>query len=1132
MSTDGPVRIESASGLRFELNANGSIRRIDHGDIILNLFPGTEIEGGPANIYLRRRGFGIESMPLLGPCSPSRIYTAGGAFVVDGEWNAVRYRVELTVSPSAAAWFWHVRLHNAGNAEVTVDLIHAQDLGLAHYGAVRSNEYYVSHYVDHTPLTHPERGFVVASRQNLAMGGRHPWSVIGSLANAVGFATDALQLHGLNTRAGRIAAGLQSDSLPNSRRQHEHSMAVLQDAPVTLSPDEQIDRGFFGWFEGDHEAPTSVADLALVDKALLLNEARPPAEVAPIASSRPPAPTLFSSRPLLPVLDLNESEIAALFGADHREVESEDGRVLSFFAGVDRHVVLRAKELAVLRPHGHIVRTGDRLVPDEESLTSTMWMAGVFNSLVTQGHVNINRFLSTTRSYLSLQRAGGQRIFVERDDGYYLLDVPSAFEMTPGGCRWIYKHEHGLIEVRSRAGLERHEIDLAVDILAGAPRRFLVSHHVALNGDDGAEAIPAQFVADAHGVTVSAFAHADVGRRFPRGYFRIDTVGDTRIDNGSDDEILFVDGDSRRQPFIVLVTAPAAFVAFRITGHLIRNDAAVDVSPPLARSDGRSDILSRVTGGSLRLHPPVGSVHAGDVARLQEILPWYAHDALIHYLAPRGLEQYSGGGWGTRDVCQGPAELLLASGQWPTLRDLLLRVFKHQNADGDWPQWFMFFDRERKIRPGDSHGDIVFWPVLALAQYLLASEDGSILGEKVPFFHADGDDHAERTSLWGHVERALDVIGRRVIPGTYVAAYGHGDWNDSLQPADPSMSEQLCSAWTVTLHYQTLCTLAAALRRLERPELAAELEANAQRVHADFQRLLIADEVVAGFAYFHTDGRVDHLLHPRDTSTGIHYRLLPMIHGILSRLFTPAQAQAHVGYIRRYLLAPDGARLFDRPPLYRGGRQRHFQRAESTPFFGRENGLMYMHAHLRYAEAMAHLGDADAFFHALRQANPIGIGAVVSTARRRQANCYYSSSDAELADRYAASVRYDELKAGGIPFEGGWRVYSSGAGIACRIILQCFLGIRRGRSVLGIDPVMPRDLDGLRAEIEIESHTVDVVYRVGADGFGPTRLELNGAALAFERTANPYRRGGVEVRMETVRARMSTGENTLVVHLG
>src|SRR6185437_15517665 len=105
------------------------------------------------------------------------------------------------------------------------------------------------------------------------------------------------------------------------------------------------------------------------------------------------------------------------------------------------------------------------------------------------------------------------------------------------------------------------------------------------------------------------------------------------------------------------------------------------------------------------------------VAHVADMVPWFTHNALVHYLSPRGLEQYSGGGWGTRDVCQGPVELLLALDRPEPIRDLLLRVMKQQNPDGDWPQWFMFFERERGIRPGDSHGDIVFWPLVVLAQY-------------------------------------------------------------------------------------------------------------------------------------------------------------------------------------------------------------------------------------------------------------------------------------------------------------------------------------------------------------------------------------------------------------------------------
>ena len=74
--------------------------------------------------------------------------------------------------------------------------------------------------------------------------------------------------------------------------------------------------------------------------------------------------------------------------------------------------------------------------------------------------------------------------------------------------------------------------------------------------------------------------------------------------------------------------------------------------------------------------------------------------------------------------------MLLALSRHEPIRDLLLRVFRTQNPDGDWPQWFMFFDRERNIRAGDSHGDIVFWPVLALAQYLAASEDRTCLTKR------------------------------------------------------------------------------------------------------------------------------------------------------------------------------------------------------------------------------------------------------------------------------------------------------------------------------------------------------------------------------------------------------------------
>jgi cellobiose phosphorylase len=1118
-----------------EVNANGSVRRMDHRDIILNLFPGNEVEGGPTNIYLRRHGMTIESVPLLGPRSPATVHVDAHGLTLRGEWQRLRFRVALVLVESAPAWLWHVELENAGADAADVDLVYAQDTGLAHYAAVRMNEYYVSHYVDYTPLRHPRCGTVLAVRQNLSMGGRHPWAVIGSLRQGVSFATDALQLHGLATRAGNVGAALQAATLPGRRHQHEHSMAVIQDARLHLAPGARERGGFFGWLEEDHPAASTPADLGFVDRTLALPEVQAPLPHEAHADGAAVSPTLFSTAPLLATLELTEAEMGDLFGASIRNVERDDDqRALSFFTSTGSHVVLKAKELAVLRPHGHLIRSGNHLVPDEASLTSTTWMAGVFNSLTTQGHVSINRLLSTTRSYLGLFRSHGQRIFVEQQGGYHLLDVPSAYEMTLNGCGWIYKHRAGVIAVRSWAPVDRHELALTVEVLAGGPCRFLVTHHVAINGDDGADAVPVQFTRDSDGIVIRPPAETDVGRRFPEGFFRIDVGPGTPVELVGNDDLLFLDGRSRDQPFLTLITAKTASVQLRLTGHLIAvanpPQRHVRVAKSAADQETAEGFWQELLG-TLVVRPTGTGEAADGIQRTQELVPWLAHNAMIHYLAPRGLEQYSGGGWGTRDVCQGPVELLLALGKWEPLRDLLLRVFKMQNADGDWPQWFMFFERERNIRPDESHGDIVFWPLLALAQYLIASEDTSLLDEVVPFFHPQGDEQAKNATVWGHVKRALRVISRRVIPGTNLAAYGHGDWNDSLQPVDPAMCERLCSAWTVTLHYQTLTALADALSRIGRTEHAGRFRAQARRVADDFQQRLIVDGTIAGYAYFREDGRIDYLLHPRDRTTGIRFSLLPMIHAIINGMLTPDQATTHLTLIKTNLLGADGARLFDRPFDYRGGPQRYFQRAESSAFFGREIGMMYTHAHLRYAEAMARCGDADAFFLALRQANPCGLRAAVPQARPRQANCYYSSSDAMFLDRYEALAAYAQAKTGDVGFEGGWRIYSSGAGIAVRLIRECLLGIRVTRSALVVDPVIPAALDGLRVDIDLAGKRVTASYRVAAIGAGPMSLSLNGAELPFRREANPYRSGGAHVPMAALTPRLTNDENVLHVQL-
>ena len=113
-----------------------------------------------------------------------------------------------------------------------------------------------------------------------------------------------------------------------------------------------------------------------------------------------------------------------------------------------------------------------------------------------------------------------------------------------------------------------------------------------------------------------------------------------------------------------------------------------------------------------------------------------------------------------------------------------------------------------------------------------------------------------------------------------------------------------------------------------------------------------------------------------------------------------------------------------------------FQRAEASTFWGREIGLMYVHAHLRYAEALARVGDGAGLLRALAMASPWGSTTLVPQARPRQRSCYYSSSDGAFTDRYDAQARYAALIAGDVPLEGGWRVYSSGPGLALRLVVE------------------------------------------------------------------------------------------------
>ena len=295
-----------------------------------------------------------------------------------------------------------------------LDLTYAQDLALAPYGAVRLNEFYVSQYVDHTPLSHPTRGM----RGGVAAepGGGRPQSVVRhrlaaqrrvvrDRRAAVPWARESRRSRDRRSSPGAAGPPLAARALDGRRprRRDLHSsraQASARDSSVRSSPIIPRPR------------PTRISSGSnAVDRAAGSRDAgfEPTEGRRRRTQRRSSAP-----RRCLSARSRRRRAARDCSRAPWRHEErDEQRRAASFFHGADGHVVLRAKELRVLRPHGHMLRTGRHLTPDETALTSTAWMGGVFHSMVTQGHVSINRFLSTVHSYLGLFRSHGQRVFVE-----------------------------------------------------------------------------------------------------------------------------------------------------------------------------------------------------------------------------------------------------------------------------------------------------------------------------------------------------------------------------------------------------------------------------------------------------------------------------------------------------------------------------------------------------------------------------------------------------------------------------------------------------------------------------------------------------------------------------------------------
>jgi 1,2-beta-oligoglucan phosphorylase len=1044
------TRIANDAGLSISVLPSGAIFAIEHTQanrrIMINQTLALPIADGMGRLYLRVGGPQPAIQPVVGPERGLRVGASDDRFVWEGESSSIGHRVTLWLHPRLTTWFWRVEVVNGRDEELSCDVVLIQDLGLGDQGFLMNNEAYASQYLDHQVAHHPRLGHVLMGRQNLSQGGAYPWAAHGCLEGAAGFATDFRQLMGPEYRDADQMGVPFGAPLPSERLQYETACAALQSKAVTLEPGAAASWTFFGFFEPDHPAASSEADFSQVEIVERASKDWAPHDVALFA---PPRSLLHGARSTV-AETLDDKAIRARYRR-RTHVEKAGDQLLSFFVPGrthSRHVVLRDKEHIVPRRHGSLVRSGEEMLPDEGILCATAWMHGVFGAQLTIGNTSFHKLFSVSRDPYNITRASGLRMLMETKDGWRLLTVPSAFEMGLNDCRWIYQLAGLTVTVSATVSGDEPAMQWRVAV-EGPKRRFLVFGHLVLGEQEFGSTGRIEIDPRRKRVTFRPDLNDRWGQQYPQAVYRLVTSTPGRVEAIGGDELLYADGKRRSGGYVAIRTRPTNEFIFAVVGSMTDAKQAEALTSKYSKPADEAQMLKPADRFWRNLTRGVRVKSTKDSAEalaVDTIFPWLAHDAMIHLTAPHGLEQYTGGAWGTRDVCQGSIELLLTLEHDRPVKEILRILFAQQyEGSGDWPQWFML-EPYSVVQDKESHGDIIVWPLKALCDYIEATGDFAFLDEMIAWRHEDNFEktpHADPVT--GHIDKLIETVRARFIPGTNLIRYGNGDWNDSLRPVDPTKRDWMTSAWTVVLLYEQLRRYAEILRQAKRPpKQAKEFDALAAAMRKDFNTYLIRDGVVAGYGVFRPEGgEPDLLLHPGDKQTGLAYSLLPMTQSMIGGLFTQAQARKHLGLIRKHLLSSDGARLMDKPIAYHGGPETFFQRAESAAFFGREIGLMYTHSHLRYGEAMSDIGEFAALWEALLVANPIAVTDELTHASLRQRNAYFSSSDAAFQDRYQASDEWARVKAESIAVDGGWRIYSSGPGLYANMLIRHAFGLRR-----------------------------------------------------------------------------------------
>ena len=1002
--------------MKIRFLPSGDLYDMMYDHIQINLQKGNDIDGSLSNLYVR---FSDKSYIKLFSSHLDTIQSFDKGMIFDGHYKDMDYRIIMSVHSNGFTY----KVSFRSKTPQKISLYFGQDIGIQDINGILNNEAYIVQYIDFKVFENLN-GYTLCARQNQGMPA---YFQMGMDIKTIGYSTDAMQFFKTQQKRDGHIYAMDDDVLANEIYQYEQSYLTLQSELFTINSTDK-DINIYGYFEPNHsDSITKPKDTKMFSHTIK--------DLKPFHFSK----SELSTATILSGDDLTHELLETLYPQRLHE-EFVDETLYSFFLEDHAYVTTHHKESILERSTGHILMQGDILNATENVLTTTSFMNGIFLTHVALGNTSFHKLLGDHRHALMLHKMAGLRLYIKYNDQFQLLGMPTLYEIGLQHNTWIYAFQSDIIKVHVYGNINSQDIQLSIESLKHipydmfytmqllmGPQEWLYDLDLVMHKDGFEVLTPEKSMAKEHYPTLSY------------GLKAFDTIKQKQSSIG------VLEGHftlSDKTHFIL----SASFNILTYT-HIDLN------STKKHAKSFYSSVLNHIAL----------SHDSYDTKADMHMLYWYTHNALIHYASPHGLEQYNGAAWGTRDVCQGPFEFFSAIQKDDILKHILKTVYGRQFLEtGDFPQWFMY-DKYKHIQAHESHGDVIFWPLKALGYYLNQTGDLSILDEVVPQYSLTSHQFINPTPLYDHVKLQIKHILLNTID--HLPIYGGGDWDDTLQPANNTLKERMVSGWTTVLMIQTLESFALEIKTYDN-EYAKSILAEVRLIKASRLKHLLPDGIPAGFVVFEDEKK--YLLHPRDLETSLKYRLLPITRSMIAGLNSIEENTRFLHIIDTYLKHPDGVRLMDHAVLYQGGKKTHFNRAETAANFGREIGLQYVHAHIRYMEAMYQIKDVERAYEALMMIHPIHLHETLKHALPRQRNAYFSSSDGAFKDRYQAKKHFDLLREGKIDVKGGWRIYSSGPGILIHQMITNTYGIKRHHMISSIQPNLPKNLNGLKVTIKKE----------------------------------------------------------------